>query len=57
MSLNIGKEIAAMKGMSVLALRDRFAEVFGEGTTSRHKEFLIRRIAWPLPSFRAYVRR
>ena len=57
MSLNIGKEIAAMKAMTVPALRDRFAEVFGEGTTSRHKEFLIRRIAWPLPSFRAYVRR
>ena len=48
MNLNIGKEIAAMKAMTVPALRNRYAEVFGEGTTSRHKEFLIRRIGWRL---------
>ena len=46
--LNIGKEIAALKRMTVVDLRRKYAEAFGESTTSRHKEFLIRRIAWRL---------
>lgn len=48
MALNVGKEIAALKNMSVGELRQKYAEVFDEGTTSRHKEFLVRRIAWRL---------
>jgi hypothetical protein len=48
MALNIGKEIAALKRMTVPELRQRYAEAFGETTTSRHKEFLIRRIIWRL---------
>lgn len=48
MTLNIGKEIAALKRMTVPDLRRKYAEAFGEGTTSRHKEFLIRRIVWRL---------
>ena len=48
MALNVGKEIAAMKRMTVPNLRFRFAEVFGESTRSRHKDFLIRRIIWGL---------
>jgi len=44
--LNIGKEIAALGRMTVPELRRRYAEVFGEGTTSRHREFLVRRIVW-----------
>jgi hypothetical protein len=46
--LNVGKEIATMKAMTVPELRRRYAEAFGETTTSRHKEFLIRRIVWRL---------
>ncbi len=46
MDLNIGKEVAAMKRMTVNELRARYAEVFGEETNGRHKEWLIRRIAW-----------
>jgi Protein of unknown function (DUF2924) len=32
--------------MTVPELRRKYAQVFGENTTSRHKEFLIRRIIW-----------
>lgn len=48
MALNVGKEIADLKKMEVADLRRKYAEVFAEGTTSRHKEFLVRRIAWRL---------
>jgi hypothetical protein len=48
MALNIGKEITALKRMTVPELRRRYAQVFGEDTTSRHKEYLIRRIVWRL---------
>ena len=44
--LNIAKEVAAMERMTVGQLRIKFAEVFGETTRSRHKEYLIKRIAW-----------
>ncbi len=48
MALNIGKEIAALGRMTVPELRRKYAQVFGEDTASRHKEFLIRRIIWRL---------
>jgi len=32
--------------MSVGQLHDRYAEVFGEAARSRHRHYLIRRIAW-----------
>jgi len=48
MAVNIAKEVAAMQKMTVTELRDEYAEVAGEATTSRHKEYLIRRIAWRL---------
>lgn len=48
MALNIGKEIAALKRMTVPELRRKYAHVLGEDTTSRHKEYLIRRIVWLL---------
>lgn len=44
--LNIAKEVAAMERMTVDQLRSKFAKVFGEGTNSRHKQWLIKRIAW-----------
>ena len=46
MALNVRKEIAAMKRMTVPDLRRKYAEAFGESTRSRHKQFLIRRIIW-----------
>ncbi|WP_425619080.1 DUF2924 domain-containing protein [Anatilimnocola sp. NA78] len=44
--LNIDKEVTAMQRMTVDELRGKFAEVFGEATTGRNKEWLIKRIAW-----------
>lgn len=48
MALNISKELAALGRMTLADLRLRYAEVSGEGTSSRHKQFLIRRILWRL---------
>jgi len=46
--MDIAREIAALKDMTVAQLRERYAEVFGEPTRSRHKEFIWKRIAWRL---------
>jgi len=46
--LNVGKAVLAMKGMTVGQLRKKYAEVFGEETQSRHKDYLLRRIVWRL---------
>lgn len=35
-----------MERMTVAQLRAKYAEVFGERTNGRHKEWLIKRIAW-----------
>jgi len=48
MSLNITKEVAAVEQMTVGQLQDRYVEVFGEPVRSRHRQYLIRRIAWRL---------
>jgi hypothetical protein len=44
--LNIAKEVAAMERMTVDQLRAKYAKVFGEQTNGRHKQWLIKRIAW-----------
>ncbi len=46
MALNVTKEVTAMQRMTVDQLRGRYAEVFGEPTNGRHKQWLIKRIAW-----------
>jgi len=48
MSLNMKKEVAALEAMTVGQLHERYVEVFGEPVRSRHKKYLIRRIAWRL---------
>jgi len=48
MSLNITKEVAALEQMTVGQLQDRYVQVFGEPVRSRHRQYLIRRIAWRL---------
>ena len=48
MKLNVGKELAALRRMSVDDLRRSYAEVFGETTNGRHKEWLIKRIIYRL---------
>jgi Protein of unknown function (DUF2924) len=44
--LNIEREVAQMKQMTVDQLRKKYAQVFAEPTNARHKDWLIKRIAW-----------
>jgi hypothetical protein len=44
--MNIAREVTLMEGMTVGELRTKYAEVFGEECRSRHKQWLIKRIAW-----------
>lgn len=46
MKVNVEKELAAMRRMSIGDLRSRYAEVFGETTTTRHRDWLVKRIIW-----------
>ncbi len=46
MSLNVEKELDALRRMTVGELRARYAEVFGEPTNGRHKDWLVKRIIW-----------
>ncbi len=48
MQLNVEREVAALERMTVGQLRERFGEVFGEQTNARHKQWLIKRIAWKM---------
>ena len=43
---SMAARIAALREMSVADLREKYHEVFGEPTRSRHKDFLWKRIAW-----------
>jgi hypothetical protein len=46
MALNVGREMTALRKMTIVEFRQKYPEAFGENTTSRHKQFLIRRILW-----------
>ncbi len=46
MNLNVGKELAALRRMSVGELRARYAEVFDDTTNTCHKDWLIKRIIY-----------
>lgn len=48
MDLNVEKELATLRRSPVSELRRRYAEVFGESTNSRHKEWLVKRIIYRL---------
>ncbi|MBD3334314.1 MAG: DUF2924 domain-containing protein [Candidatus Eisenbacteria bacterium] len=48
MKPHIAEQIEALEDLTVAELRERYAEVFGEETRSRHKTFLRKRIAWRL---------
>lgn len=45
MDLNIAQEVEKLKAMTFNELRAKYLEVFGEEIHSRHKEFLLKRIA------------
>jgi len=46
MGMNVAKELARLKELTVPELRQRYAEVFGEPSRCRHKQFLIKQIIW-----------
>jgi hypothetical protein len=48
MQLDIDAEVAALQQMTTGEVRTRYAEVFREEPRSRHKAYLIRKIAWRL---------
>ncbi|MBP7748472.1 MAG: DUF2924 domain-containing protein [Phycisphaerae bacterium] len=48
MSLEVETQLAALENMSVGELHERYEDVFGEPSRSRHRRYLIRRIAWRL---------
>ena len=48
MSLNVGKEVAALQRAPVSELRTRYAELFGDETQTRNRPWLVKRIAWRL---------
>lgn len=48
MKLDIEKEVAALQLMRTGQLCERFAELYGEPTRTRHRTHLIRKIAWKL---------
>ena len=44
----VGAEVAALPRLAIQDLRTRYAEVFGEGTRSGNRAWLIKRLAWRL---------
>lgn len=46
MQLQIERELAALGQMSTAQLAERYAQVFGERCRTRHRAYLIRKIAW-----------
>lgn len=46
MEASVAKELAALHRMGVAALREKYAEVFGETTSTGNRTWLVRRIAW-----------
>jgi hypothetical protein len=44
--MNVAKEVAALEEKPVKDLRLRYAELFGETTTTGNKPWLIKRLAW-----------
>ena len=45
---SIAAQVVALTHLSVPELRLKWREVFGEETTQRHKQYLVKRIAWEL---------
>ena len=45
---SIAAQVMALTHLSVAQLRERWLEVFGEPTTQRHRQYLIKRLAWEL---------
>ena len=50
MTLNVGKEVAALERLTVGELRERYAKLFAETTQARNRLWLLRRIVWRMQS-------
>lgn len=48
MKIDIEKEAAALRQATTGQLHERYAELFGETSQTRHKAYIIRKIAWRL---------
>src|SRR6516164_1854050 len=48
MSVNVAKEIASLRKLTMWELRARYAEAFGETTNANNKAWLLKRIVWRL---------
>lgn len=48
MTDSLAQQVAALQHLSTGQLRQQYVEVFGEPTFSRHRQYLLRRIAWRL---------
>jgi hypothetical protein len=48
MKLDIDREVAVLEGMSTGQLCERYAKLFGQPVRTRHRGYLIRKIAWRL---------
>ncbi|MFB3909982.1 MAG: DUF2924 domain-containing protein [Candidatus Eisenbacteria bacterium] len=48
MKPHIARQVAELQDMTLAELREKYVEVFGEPTTSRHKVYLQKRITWRL---------
>ena len=46
MQIDIDAEVTELRRMTTSELCDRYTQVFGEETRTRHKPYLIRKIAW-----------
>ncbi len=50
MALNVTKEVALLKQMTVGQLRERYLQVTGEATQAANRKWLVRRIIWRMQS-------
>ncbi len=50
MAMEIGRQLAELRQMTVRELRVKYQEVFGEPTRAGNKDFLFKRIAWRIQS-------
>ena len=45
---SIAAQVVSLTHLNVAQLRERWKEVFGEETSQRHRQYLVKRIAWEL---------
>ena len=45
---SIAAQVVALTHMSVAELREKWKELFGKETDQRHKQYLVKRIAWEI---------